>query len=119
MGIKVGASEVGVYVGAEKIAGLGGKLQKTYKEFSETITSGSAQNFTVDTNDSSLTLDNIAISEVKYAWAGSSTASTSITVDTHIISVNNGVVTLSGQFSFGTPNQRVTISGNIAITKVE
>lgn len=119
MGVKVGTSEVGVYLGAEKLAGVGGgTLIKTEKSFSNTIKSSGVQTFTVDIEDTSATLNTIALNDIALSWKGSSIAVTTMNVSCTISNVENGIVTISANWSWGTGGQNVTVTGKILNFKV-
>lgn len=119
MGVKVGASEVGVYLGAEKLAGVGGgTLVKTEKSFSHTIKSSGVQTFTVDIEDTSATLNSVALNNIVLSWSGSSIAVTKMEASCAITNVENGIVTISANLSWGTGGQNVTVTGKILNFKV-
>ena len=119
MGVKVGASEVGVYLGAEKLAGVGGgNLIKTEKSFSNTIKSAEIQTFTVDIEDNTATLDSVALNNVVLSWRGTSIAATEMSVTCAITNVENGIVTVSANWGWSTGGQNVTVTGKILSFKV-
>lgn len=119
MGVKVGASEVGVYLGAEKLAGVGGgTLLKTESPFSHTITSSGVQTFTVDIKDTSATLDTVSLNDIVLSWNGNSIAVTRMEVSCAITNVENGIVTISAKWSWSTGGQNVTVTGKILNFKV-
>ena len=119
MGVKVGTSEVGVYLGAEKLAGVGGgSLIKTEKSFSHTITSAGVQTFTVDIGNTSATLNSVALNDISFSWNGTSIAVTTMAVGCAIAKVENGIVTISAKWNWSMSNQNVTVTGKILNFKV-
>ena len=119
MGVKVGASEVGVYLGAEKLAGVGGgNLTKTEKSFSHTITSSGVQTFTVDIEDTSATMDSVALNDIALSWTGGSIGVSAVNASCAITNVENGIVTISASWAWSTGGQNVTVTGKILNFKV-
>ena len=119
MGVKVGASEVGVYLGAEKLAGVGGgHLLKTETPFNHTIKSSGVQTFTVDIEDTSATLDSVALNDIALSWTGNSIGVSTMEVSCAITNVENGIVTITAKWAWGTGGQNVTVTGKILNFKV-
>ena len=119
MGVKVGASEVGVYLGAEKLAGVGGgTLVKTETPFTHSIESAGFRTFTVDIEDASATLNTVALNDIVVAWKGTSVATEQMSVTCKITNVENGIVTISANWAWSTGGQNVTVTGKILNFKV-
>ena len=123
MGVKVGASEVGVYLGAEKLAGVGGgDLLKTETPFSHTIKStfnnSEVQTFTVDIEEATATLDSVALKDISLSWHGTSIAADTIRADCNITKVENGIVTITANWIWSASDLNVTVTGKILNFKV-
>ena len=124
MGVKVGTSEVGVYLGSEKLAGVGGgNLLKTETPFNHTIKSTfasipEAQTFTVDIEDTSATLDSVALNDVSLSWSGTNTGVDQMQVSCAITGVENGLVTISANWAWSISKENVTVTGKILNFKV-